>query len=146
MKVVKLMDDKRPGEEHEQIPPVEESPSHTIKMKTFSFIMLVFLLIIATAGLTVFALTFGEDKAVEVNSPERREFEKLYTAYDQIQNQYFEDVDRDVLVNGAINGMVDSLEDPYSDYMNEEEASQFLEGISSSFQGIGAEVQERGGI
>lgn len=145
MKVVKLMDDKRPGEEHEQIPPVEESPSHTIKMKTFSFIMLVFLLIIATAGLTVFALTFGEDKAVEVNSPERREFEKLYTAYDQIQNQYFEDVDRDVLVNGAINGMVDSLEDPYSDYMNEEEASQFLEGISSSFQGIGAEVQERGG-
>ena len=139
------MDDKRPGEEHEQIPPVEESPSHTIKMKTFSFIMLVFLLIIATAGLTVFALTFGDDKAVEVNSPERREFEKLYTAYDQIQNQYFEDVDRDVLVNGAINGMVDSLEDPYSDYMNEEEASQFLEGISSSFQGIGAEVQERSG-
>ncbi|TWT07765.1 PDZ domain-containing protein [Planococcus sp. CPCC 101016] len=140
------MDDKRPGEEHEQIPPTEESPSHIIKMKTFSFIMLVFLLIIATAGLTVFALTFGDDKAVEVNSPERREFEKLYTAYDQIQNEYFEDVDRSVLINGAINGMVDSLEDPYSDYMNEEEASQFLEGISSSFQGIGAEVQERGGF
>ena len=140
------MDEKRPGEEQEQIPPAEESPSHVIKMKTFSFIMLVFLLIIATAGLTVFALTFGDDKAVEVNSPERREFEKLYTAYDQIQDQYFEDVDRNVLVNGAINGMVDSLEDPYSDYMNEEEASQFLEGISSSFQGIGAEVQERGGF
>ncbi len=139
------MDEQRPEEQKEPIPPVEESPSHMIKMKTFSFIMLVFLLIIATAGLTVFALTFGEDKAVEVNSPERREFEKLYTAYDEIQNNYFEDVDRNVLVNGAINGMVDSLEDPYSDYLNEEEASQFLEGISSSFQGIGAEVQERGG-
>lgn len=139
------MDEKRPEEQQEPLPPVEESPSHMIKMKTFSFIMLVFLLIMATAGLTVFALTFGEEKAVEVNSPERREFEKLYTAYDEIQNNYFEDVDRNVLINGAINGMVDSLEDPYSDYMNEEEASQFLEGISSSFQGIGAEVQERGG-
>ncbi|ANU28230.1 S41 family peptidase [Planococcus versutus] len=139
------MDEQRPEEQQKPIPPVEESPSHMIKMKTFSFIMLVFLLIIATAGLTVFALTFGEDKAVEVNSPERREFEKLYTAYDEIQNNYFEDVDRNVLVNGAINGMVDSLEDPYSDYLNEKEASQFLEGISSSFQGIGAEVQERGG-
>ncbi|ALS78581.1 S41 family peptidase [Planococcus kocurii] len=139
------MDDKRPEDEQQQIPPVEESPSHIIKMKTFTFIMLGFLLILTTAGLTVFALTFGDDKAVEVNSPERREFEKLYTAYDQIQDQYFEDVDRDVLVNGAINGMVDSLEDPYSDYLNEEEASQFLEGISSSFQGIGAEVQEREG-
>ncbi|ANU23159.1 S41 family peptidase [Planococcus donghaensis] len=140
------MDDKRPEEQQESTPPVEESPSHTIKMKTFSFIMLVFLLIIATAGLTVFALTFGDEKAVEVNSPERREFEKLYTAYDQIQDQYYKDVDRNVLVNGAINGMVDSLEDPYSDYLDEEEASQFLEGISSSFQGIGAEVQERGGF
>ncbi|MDJ0332514.1 S41 family peptidase [Planococcus sp. S3-L1] len=139
------MDDKRPEDEQQQTPPVEESPSHIIKMKTFTFIMLGFLLILTTAGLTVFALTFGDDKAVEVNSPERREFEKLYTAYDQIQDQYFEDVDRDVLVNGAINGMVDSLEDPYSDYLNEEEASQFLEGISSSFQGIGAEVQEREG-
>lgn len=140
------MDEKRPEEQQEPITPVEESPSHTIKMKTFSFIMLVFLLIIATAGLTVFALTFGDEKAVEVNSPERREFEKLYTAYDKIQDQYFKDVDRNVLVNGAINGMVDSLDDPYSDYLNEEEASQFLEGISSSFQGIGAEVQERGGF
>lgn len=145
MKVVKAMDDKRPEEEYDQIPPAEDSHGHFIQMKTFSFIMLVVFLILLTAGITVFALTFGEDKAVDVNSPERREFQKLYTAYDQIQNEYYEDVDRNDLVNGAINGMIDSLGDPYSDYMNEEEASQFLEGISSSFQGIGAEVQERGG-
>src|SRR5690606_34298710 len=123
----------------------EETPSHYIRLKTFSFIMMVVALILATAGLTVFALTFGEDKAVEVNSPERREFQKLYSAYDEIQNKYYEDVDTEQLVNGAINGMVDSLGDPYSDYMNEEEAAQFMEGISSSFQGIGAEVQERNG-
>lgn len=139
------MDDKRPEEGNEQLPPAEESGGHYIRLKTFSFIMLVVVLILATAGLTVFALTFGDEKAVEVNSPERREFQKLYTAYDEIQNKYYEDVDREELINGAINGMVDSLGDPYSDYMNEEEASQFLEGISSSFEGIGAEVQERNG-
>lgn len=140
------MDDKRPGENQEQIPPVEEAPAHFIRMKTFSFIMLVFTLILCTAGLTVFALTFGDEKAVEVSSPERREFEKLYAAYDQVQQEYFEDVDSNVLINGAINGMVESLGDPYSDYMNEEEAAQFSQGISSSFQGIGAEVQERNGL
>lgn len=139
------MDEKRPEEENEQLPPAEESPSHYIRLKTFSFIMMVVALILATAGLTVFALTFGEEKAVEVNSPERREFQKLYSAYDEIQSKYYEDVDTEQLVNGAINGMVDSLGDPYSDYMNEEEAAQFMEGISSSFQGIGAEVQERNG-
>jgi carboxyl-terminal processing protease len=114
-------------------------------MKTFYFIMLVFTLILFTAGLTVFALTFGDEKAVEVSSPERREFEKLYAAYDQLQQEYYEDIDNEQLVNGAINGMIESLDDPYSDYMNQEEASQFLEGISSSFQGIGAEIQERNG-
>lgn len=139
------MDEKHPGEGHEPTPPVEEKPAHIIRMKTFYFIMLVFSLILFTAGLTVFALTFGDEKAVEVSSPERREFEKLYAAYDQLQQEYYEDVESDVLVNGAINGMIESLDDPYSDYMNQEEASQFLEGISSSFQGIGAEIQERNG-
>ncbi|WKA57130.1 S41 family peptidase [Planococcus shenhongbingii] len=140
------MDEKRPGENHEQIPPVEEAPAHFIRMKTFYFIMLVFTLILCTAGLTIFALTFGDEKAVEVNSPERREFEKLYAAYDQVQQEYYEEVDTNVLINGAINGMVESLGDPYSDYMNEEEAAQFTQGISSSFQGIGAEIQERNGF
>ncbi|RNF40435.1 S41 family peptidase [Planococcus salinus] len=139
------MDEKRPGDEQEQIPPVEEAPAHFIRMKTFNFIMLVVVLILLTTGLTVFALTFGEDKAVEVNSPERVEFQKLYAAYDELKNGYYEELDNEELINGAINGMVDSLEDPYSDYMNENEAAQFLEGISSSFEGIGAEVQERGG-
>lgn len=139
------MDEKRPEEGNVQVPPAEETKGHYIRLKTFTFIMLVMLLILATAGLTVFALTFGDEKAVEVNSPERREFQKLYSAYDEIQNKYYQDVDREELINGAINGMVESLGDPYSDYMNQEEASQFLEGISSSFEGIGAEVQERNG-
>ncbi|WP_106531694.1 S41 family peptidase [Planomicrobium soli] len=139
------MDEKRPDENQEQIPSVEETPSHFIRMKTFSFIMLVFTLILLTAGVTIFALTFGDNKAVEVNSPERREFQKLYSAYDQIESEYYEDVETETLVNGAINGMIEALGDPYSDYMNEEEAAHFTEGISSSFEGIGAEVQERNG-
>ncbi|TWT25715.1 S41 family peptidase [Planomicrobium sp. CPCC 101110] len=139
------MDEKRPDENQEQIPPVEETPSHFIRMKTFSFIMLVFTVILLTAGVTIFALTFGDDKAVQVNSPERQEFQKLYAAYDQIESEYYEEVESDTLVNGAINGMIEALGDPYSDYMNEEEAAQFTEGISSSFEGIGAEVQERSG-
>ncbi|MFE7152851.1 S41 family peptidase, partial [Heyndrickxia sporothermodurans] len=42
-------------------------------------------------------------------------------------------------------GMLDSLDDPYSDYMTKEEAEKFHESISSSFQGIGAEIQEKDG-
>jgi carboxyl-terminal processing protease len=117
-----------------------------IRLKPFFFIMLIFTLILSTAGLTIFALTFGDEKVVEVGSPERREFQKLYQAYDELKSDYYADIDQESLVNGAINGMIDALDDPYSDYMNQDEAAQFEESISSSFQGIGAEIQERNGV
>lgn len=117
-----------------------------IRLKPFFFIMLMFTLILSTAGLTIFALTFGDEKVVEVGSPERREFQKLYQAYDELNEKYFADINQEDLVNGAINGMIDALGDPYSDYMNQDEAAQFEESISSSFQGIGAEIQERNGF
>src|SRR5699024_8388313 len=44
------------------------------------------------------------------------------------------------LIEGAIQGMIGSLEDPYSSYMDVESMQQFNETIESSFEGIGAEV------
>ncbi|WP_088006286.1 S41 family peptidase [Indiicoccus explosivorum] len=138
------MNEQRP--EQEQSPATEENRVHHIRMKTFQFIMLIFFLVLATAGLTIFALTFGEEKAVEVGAPVRQEFEKLYNAYDQLQSEYYSELESEALINGAINGMVESLDDPYSDYLSEEEAAQFMDSISSSFEGIGAEIQERNGL
>lgn len=123
-----------------------EHQSGTIQMKKFHFVMLLFLTVFLSAGITTFALAFGDEKAVPVVNNERKEFEKLYAAFDTIKNSYFQDVDENKLVNGAIDGMIESLDDPYSDYMNEEEASHFHQSISSSFEGIGAEIQERDGF
>ena len=116
-----------------------------IRMKKFHFIMLLFLVVFLSAGITTFALAFGDEKAVTV-ATERSEFGKLYTAYDTLKNNYYEKVDQDKLINGAINGMVESLDDPYSDYMDESEAKSFHDSISSSFEGIGAEIQEQDGF
>lgn len=117
-----------------------------IRIKPFALIMLVFLTILLTAGLTIFALTFGEKKVVEVKEPvERQEFTRLYDAFDELKNNYYVELDEEAVISGAINGMFDALDDPYTDFMNKEEASYFNEGLSSSFQGIGAEIQERNG-
>ncbi|WP_320415331.1 S41 family peptidase [Psychrobacillus antarcticus] len=70
----------------------------------------------------------------------------MYLAYDKLEEEYYKEVNEEAVINGAINGMIDALEDPYSDYMDQDEASQFNENISSSFQGIGAEIQERDGV
>lgn len=117
-----------------------------IRIKPFALIMLVFLTILLTAGLTIFALTFGEKKVVEVKVPvEREEFTRLYDAFDELKDKYYVELDEEAVISGAINGMFDALDDPYTDFMNKEEASYFNEGLSSSFQGIGAEIQERNG-
>lgn len=134
---------------NEELEPSEINPaSRYIKMKPFAFLFMIFALVIATTAITMFSLTIGKDKLIGELKPqsERAEFSKLYLAYDKLKEEYYKDIDQDAIVNGAINGMIDALDDPYSDYMNKDEASQFNESISSSFQGIGAEIQERDGV
>ncbi|WP_422658532.1 S41 family peptidase [Paenibacillus sp. EC2-1] len=71
---------------------------------------------------------------------EQAEAKKIGTALDLIESNYYQDIDRDKLVDGAINGMMESLGDPYSNYMGKVPAAQFEESIEGSFSGIGAEV------
>lgn len=68
------------------------------------------------------------------------EARKIGTALDIIEGKYYKDVDRDKLIDGAINGMMESLGDPYSNYMGKVTAQEFEESIEGSFSGIGAEV------
>lgn len=130
-------------EEENQQQPKDEGK--IVKIKKFTFIMGIFLLIFLTAGITTIALTFGDEKVESLAPNNHSEFEKLYSTYDTIKDNYYEEIDENTLVDGAINGMIESLDDPYSSYMDEKEASSFHESISSSFEGIGAEIQEKDG-
>lgn len=129
-------------EENQQQP---KEAGKFIKIKKFTFIMGIFLVIFLTAGITTIALTFGNEKVESIAPDKHSEFEKLYSTYDTIKDNYYEEIDQDKLVDGAINGMIKSLDDPYSAYMDKKEASSFHESISSSFEGIGAEIQEQDG-
>jgi len=50
------------------------------------------------------------------------------------------DLDQDTLVEGAIKGMIGSLDDPYSEYLTADQYRQNLQGISGQFEGIGADI------
>lgn len=147
------MDEKEKNDGLDNMNETEHEPraKRFIQMKPFSLVMLVFGLVLATAAVTFFALTTGEDKVVEVVSPQnhanvdRKEFKKLYDAYDEMKKTYYNDIDETSIIDGAINGMIEALGDPFSDYLNEKEARQLNESISSSFEGIGAEIQELNG-
>lgn len=68
------------------------------------------------------------------------EMSKVLQAHSLIKDNYLEKVDDQQLIEGAVQGMLDTLEDPYSVYMDKETVEEFNHQIESSFEGIGAEV------
>lgn len=70
---------------------------------------------------------------------------KIRDVYNSIQNYYIEDVSKEQLLEGALKGMVDSLEDPYSEYLNAQESVDMDDSLEGSFQGVGIQFISREG-
>ncbi|QQK77887.1 PDZ domain-containing protein [Salicibibacter cibarius] len=106
--------------------------------------------IIAGSGGVIAGVSIGEEGQSQNRTPQMDEengeisseegWEKVHQAHDLIVEQYIDDVDESTLYEGAIEGMLDELDDPYSVYMDQETAGQFEESLDSEFEGIGAEV------
>lgn len=60
--------------------------------------------------------------------------------YQILSEDYYGDVDEEALIQGALEGMADSVDDPHTEYLDQVESSDLNEQISGSFEGIGAEV------
>jgi carboxyl-terminal processing protease len=70
-----------------------------------------------------------------------KEFDTLFEAYDIIKENYYDTVDTDKLVDGAISGMLDSLGDQHTMYFDKTSKQEFDEQLSGEYYGIGAEIQ-----
>ncbi|MBB6431684.1 S41 family peptidase [Algisphaera agarilytica] len=58
----------------------------------------------------------------------------------ELANEYVDEPDQQELIEGAIDGMIESLDDPYTQYFPQEEFEAFNESVRAEFTGIGAEV------
>lgn len=61
-----------------------------------------------------------------------------------IESQYYRDVDTEKLIEGAINGMMNTL-DPHSNFLDKEIFSRMQEETSGEFGGLGIEVSQKDG-
>jgi carboxyl-terminal processing protease len=64
---------------------------------------------------------------------------------DLVERNYVEEVDPETLTNGAIEGMLKTL-DPYSTYLSPERYRELEIGTSGEFGGVGMEVSEENGV
>lgn len=120
------------------------SGGRKVNISLFWLIITILTAIIASALVTALSLEAGSERAVNVGTDTRSEFAKLYSVYDTVTSDFYEDVDRDELVESAIDGLVKGLDDPYSEYMDLEETEDFQESVTGDFEGIGAEVMQEG--
>ena len=65
---------------------------------------------------------------------------ELVENYEYIINNYYNEIDEQELVNSAISGMMESLDDPYSVYFDESDSSNFSITLDGSYEGIGVQV------
>ena len=97
--------------------------------------LVVGLLVLAVATMAVNAQLSRDFAGEMLNQPAGR---ALVQAFGALKSGYLNDVDDEALIRGAINGMLEALEDPYTSYVEPRAAARDQQDLSGSFEGIGA--------
>ena len=81
------------------------------------------------------------DKPLPDHLAKDANFDLFWDVWGRVKENYYKkDTPDTKLFYGAVAGIVSSLDDPYSIFLNPEKAKEFNESLSGSFDGIGAEL------
>ena len=97
----------------------------------------VFLLVIATAVVTLNATIFAFYALMGFNAQKTKDVLRFFGALRFIETQYVRDVDYTNLIDGAISGMVKTLDDPHSIYLDPKMYELMRSHTEGSFGGVG---------
>lgn len=107
---------------------------------TYEIILLIIMsLIIGFCICRIFSKSSVVTNKEQVNDKYLSEFIKNYNF---ILNNYYEDIDKQKLIDSAISGMMESLDDPHSMYFDESETNNFNITLDGSYDGIGVQISK----
>ena len=107
-----------------------------VNKKSFHTLDVVFLLALTT----IISLCVGYLLNNEKESNIDEYTSNIIYNYNYILNNYYDKVDKNKLMNGAIKGMLDSLGDDYSQLIEYEGNSTFYINLNGNYDGIGIEI------
>ena len=119
----------------------EKTKKNKIKEKnTFTTIEVVSLIIISVIVSLVMGglISSNLNKGKTVNND--KDLQEFIKNYNYIIDNYYDEVDKKELLNNALKGMLDSLEDDYSYLLDESDSSNFNIQLEGQYQGIGIEI------
>jgi carboxyl-terminal processing protease len=107
------------------------------KFSIFEVIIVTFISIIF--GIIVgYILTYTSTSIKAIKSDHN--LEEIISTYNTLKDNYYDDVDEDSLADNAIKGMVSSLDDSYSSFMDNKTTESFNESVDGYFVGIGVTI------
>ncbi len=107
------------------------------KFSIFEVIIVTFISIIF--GIIVgYILTYTSTPIKAIKSDPN--LEEIISTYNTLKNNYYDDVDDVSLADNAIKGMVSSLNDSYSTFMDNKTTESFNESVDGYFVGIGVTI------
>lgn len=75
-------------------------------------------------------------------------FDPVYQIYQHVKSYYYqpEDIDDQQALYGAMKGIVEQLNDPYSEFFDPEDKQAFDDSINGEFSGVGIEITLEDGV
>ena len=118
--------------------------------RTLRTLILLLLLASAVTAIPVIGCVSlqSEEEAPVAEEQLPPEFAKLAEVWDLLQREHIDagSLDAAAAANGAIRGMMDSIDDPHAGYLDADQYSMMRQDIQGFFEGIGAEVGVRNGL
>ena len=114
----------------------------TLSVIIYTAIIVLFTAVVSCGATLLFVaagqLNNGEPMTITLEDYELlQRYQKLSTLSEALDLYYYEDVDQEVVENGAAYGMVASLGDPYSTYLTSDDMAALMESDSGEYVGIG---------
>ncbi len=100
-------------------------------------ILITGIIVSVTSGLIVFK---NYDKLSLIGSDSSSDISEFKKAYNHIVNSYVKEVDKEKLIDAAINGMYTFLNDEYSIYMDKDTTESLEQRLDGEYTGIGIEI------
>lgn len=103
--------------------------------KKYSFAIIVLILILGFVLGIVFNKYLYKNEVVDTTS-------NIEAVYNEIINNYYQDINKEELENAAIEGMMSILKDKHSEYLTKEEQETFNEYLGGKYYGIGIQMSK----
>ena len=139
-KATEKKEDKTVKKKKEEIV-VKEETSDKVESCVFGVWEVVVIALIAI----VFGLLLGSflvyNKYNSDKGKRKDSLDEIRRVYNNLLDDYYNKVSEEDLVNGAIMGMIGSLDDPYALFLSKEDAQDFDEELKGYYNGLGVTIQ-----